>query len=371
MLERTGSSFLVGLVTTIGFIPQLVLAVPAGALADRRDRRLILLWSNIVNGVAVAALFVMPAPGAFPIIAVSLIIGISATLSMPAGMAYLPTLVGRALLPQAVAAQATGWNLSKVVGPLLGGLLVASGFAHTAFAINAISFFVVSGFLLLAPRDHRSVAERQRPGNQRAAFRHVWRTPARTAFLSISVFTALGMSLQTLLPDLIAEQGGRADFYGLMIVMFGIGGTIASVARGPLVRVTRGHQTTFALALSGSCGLGLATFDTPIAMLLLGACAGGAWVTVFTSLQAEVQLSAPDAIHGRVMSLWTLASMGPIPIGVAVGGLIADATGPAVAMAVLPGANLALAAVLVRHRAPRPGPPTPADLAAEAIAAAG
>lgn len=350
MLEATGSSVLVGLVTAAGIIPQTVLAIPGGVLADRRDRRQALMIGNVVAAGAAAVLAVMPLDSsATPliIIATSLAVGVATSLTQPSGMTYIPDLVGRPLMGGAIAAQSMAYNVAKVLGPGIGAALVAAGFARMAFGVNALSFASVAVALYFAPADTATKQASGRTGLTRRSIRYARSHPAISHPLTVTaIYGATGMCFQTLMGPLIASQGGTATRYGVLLLIFGAGGILGAAARGRLAIRAGSADTALGVGVLGVCALLLAAAPLGQASYALSLLAGGAWVWTHNATQKRVQLNAPFDLRGRLVALYSLATFGPLSLGILFAGALADWTSPAFALALLAGSNTAFGAAL-------------------------
>lgn len=353
MNELTGSPLLVSLVTTALTLPRLLLTLPAGVLADAIDRRTLMIVGQVVSALSVAAMAVLAAldlitPTA--LLALSFALGIGTAISLPSFQTLVPDLVPRPFRAQAITLNSAAFNVARAVGPSLGGALVAAGLASLSFGLNAVSYLVVVAVLLSFPR--QAIED---PGHQtmwRAAatgVRYVRFTrPIRILLLITALFALTTASVQALLPNVSSDDLGLgASGFGLLYGAFGTGALMGALSR------ERARARFGRALLPGSVlGFGIAgiVFGLSRVPLLSGAAlllAGVGWVWTLTTLNASIQILAPRWIRGRVVALY-LVSIGLQPIGALLAGLIAEAAGAGVAIAILTSFTVLLGIVALR-----------------------
>lgn len=367
MLELTHSSLWVGLMAATTTLPLLILALPAGAMADMIDRRKILIASQSLMGLAamgMAALsfFDRTTPGS--LLALGLVLGTGLALNLPAWQAMVPDLVPRGLVASAVALNSVSFNVARAVGPALGGLIVATAGPDLAFFINGISYTAV----VLVILSWKGAAYRgDAPDSMRNAIalglRFARFTPAFRRLLAVAAGFALTSAvLQSLLPNVTEEAlDGGASLYGLLLGAMGLGALAAAFSRQRIQH--RLGRLLVPLAIVGFgisgmiVGLSRVAALTAVGMFLAGIC----WVWALATLNATVQLLSPGWIRGRTMSLYTLAFVGLLPIGSILGGGIGEFIGAPGAVAVLSFAAIVLGIVVVRVGVPALGEVTAAD----------
>jgi predicted MFS family arabinose efflux permease len=309
-----------------------------GAVADRVDRRWILLTSQILQMMFAATLGVLYALGRLgivPILIIAFLTGLAQSQSAPTYQAVLTSLVPPRQIPNAVALNSLQFNLSRAVGPVIAGVILANWGTGPCFAVNAVSFLAVIVALWRIELPPPAPAKNETLGESlRAGLRHVWESPV------LSVLTALGLTgslfafpLLTYLPVIagdVLKTGAKG--YSLLLTSFGvgaIGGAIATAQRGNVPG--RGRLMLATLALYGVAALA-AVLSTRqgFAMALLFV---AAWslVTAFSTLNSLVQENAPDALRGRVLSIYGLAFRGGMPLGSLIAGPLVRTLGaPAV-----------------------------------------
>ena len=342
IFDMTGSAFWLGLDAFLGDAPFILFSLLGGVVADRYERRKILLASQVVqltNAFVLAALVFFGHVHIWHILLLSFLTGVAQSFGGPAYQALVPTLVDKDDVPNAVSLQSTQFNLARVVGPLLAAVAFAKFGAAPCFGLNGLSFFVViAALLLIRPSFVRKVG-RHPPVMQslRESLSFIGRTPAMKALILLAFAGSFfAFPLLTFLPvfaKVIFVRDVRA--YGRFLTFFGVGAVLGAVgaarlshAKGRAVRAV-GSQVVFAslivaFALSRS-------FALSCALLFL---AGAALSVVFTMLMALVQTLVSDEMRGRVGSVYMLAFRGAIPLGNVVAGAIAARAGVTVVLAV-------------------------------------
>lgn len=350
MLQMTGSAFMVGLVTTLLLLPRLLLTLPAGALADLVDRRTMLIVGNLTAAVAVGAMAVVALLGAMTpglLLTLTTLLGSGSAIAMPAFQTLVPDLVPRPLLPQAITLNSGAFNVARAVGPALGGLLVAAGLASVSFGANAVSFLLVVGVLLTLPRDQVATAVGSRRHLLRATavgVRYARFTPSIRILLVITAgFTLTAASVQALMAPIAADLGLEGFGYGVLWGTFGAG-ALVGVATRERARIRLGSRMVpVAITAFGVGGVAFGLAPHPVLAGVGLTVAGLAWVWTLITLNATVQILAPNWVRSRVVSLYALI-VGVQPIGAFVSGAIAERTGAGVSVAIATVVTAALGA---------------------------
>jgi predicted MFS family arabinose efflux permease len=341
VLTLTNSPFYLGLDAFLGEMPILLLVLVGGVVADRHDRRRILLVSQYVQmstAFALALLVFFDVVRIWHILALSTITGTAQAFGSPAYQSLLPSLVRRDEVPNAIALNSIQFNLARIIGPLAAGVALAALGSAACFAVNGLSFLVVIASLLSLrgvsspPVTARSVRD-ELLGGLRFVRGH---GPIR-AFMFLAFCTALlGSPVLTLLPVMVQKvfHQGPAGF-SWMMAFSGAGSVLGALTVAWLGRFSRMART--ALTLQGLLGLVLVAFAAsrllPLSYALLF-CGSLAMMMVFSLLTSLVQLEAPDDMRGRVMSIYTMAFRGGTPLGaIAAGALAARTSAPAALMA--------------------------------------
>lgn len=358
MFELTGSATWVGLMTASGSLPYLILALPAGAVADTVGRTKVLLVAQTVMGLSAATMALVTAVGlATPgrLLTLGLVLGVASAFNLPAWQALVPGLVPRDLVADAVALNSVAFNVARTLGPVLGGLLVATAGAEAGFALNAISYL---GVILVIALIHRSMEEElpETGGLANAialGLRYARYTPPFRAILSLGALFALTSAVvQTVLPNHAAELGGGPIAYGLLLGSMGAGAIVAAFTRRAVVGRMGRRSVPFTMAGFGLAGVAIGAAPDPLVAAPLLAAAGLFWVWTLSTLNATTQLMTPEWVRGRAMSLYTVAFIGIYPVGSIVAGVVADLIGTRAAYVVLSALGVTLAAAATRFRVP-------------------
>jgi MFS family permease len=336
VLTITGSSsaFFLGLDSFLGELPILLLTLVGGVVADRYDRKRLLLSSQYIQMAAaftLAALVYWDVVRIWHVLTLSVITGLAQAFGGPAYQSLLPSLVGKNDVPNAIAFNSIQFNLARVIGPLLAGAALAAFGMVACFGLNGLSFFAVIVAILMLHVRHTPPAAKTRMHHElKSGFEYA---RAHPALLSLAVLgfsaTFLGGPLLTFLP-LFAQnvfRGGVTQYTHLM--SFAGAGAVT----GALVVAWLGkfrHMGRTLLILQVVFGILIALFAVTrifwINAVLLFGCAS-CMVMVFAMLSSLVQLNAPNEMRGRVMSIYMVAFRGGSPLGGLVGGWMATLAG--------------------------------------------
>jgi predicted MFS family arabinose efflux permease len=319
--------------------PLLAFMLVGGARADRADRRRILLASQLLQMLFAAALGVLYAADrltAVPIVLLAFLTGLAQSQSAPTYQAVITSLVPPREIQSAVALNSLQFNLSRAVGPVIAGLLLARAGTGWCFVVNAASFaaVIVALVRIELPRPEAAPAEGLRQ-SLAAGLRHVRDSHTLSLLTLLAGITSfLAFPLITYLP-VIAGEGLRsgASGYSQLLSSFGVGaiaGALATAHRGR----APGRSRLLARFLVGYAAATTAAVLVPwqaLAMALL-AVSGFALVSVFSTLNSLVQELAPEALRGRVVSIYGLAFRGGMPLGSLAAGFLARAVGAPAAL---------------------------------------
>jgi MFS family permease len=336
VLTITGSSsaFFLGLDSFLGELPILLLTLVGGVVADRYDRKRLLLSSQYIQMTAaftLAALVYWDVVRIWHVLTLSVITGLAQAFGGPAYQSLLPSLVGKNDVPNAIAFNSIQFNLARVIGPLLAGAALAAFGMVACFGLNGLSFLaVIAAILMLHIRHTPPTAKTRMHHELKTGFVYA---RAHPALLSLAVLgfsaTFLGGPLLTFLP-LFAQNvfhGGVTQYTHLM--SFAGAGAVT----GALVVAWLGkfrHMGRTLLILQVVFGILIALFAVTrifwINAVLLFGCAS-CMVMVFAMLSSLVQLNAPNEMRGRVMSIYMVAFRGGSPLGGLVGGWMATLAG--------------------------------------------
>lgn len=369
VLERTGRSDRLGVAVALQFLPLLLLGAPAGVLADRVDNQRLLLATSAVSAALALTFGLAVSAGRadLPVIyGLTLLSGLVLAVERPAMQALLFQLVGREVLPSAVAANSTIVSVSRLVGPALGGVMVATTGIASCFYANAVSFVVV--FAALAGIDRRRLVPRpigaRAGGDLRAALAYVGQRPeVRRPLVVMAVVGVVALNFQTTFPSMVRFGFDRgAGAVGMAMSVSAIGSILGGLyAAG----ITPDPRRTLALALA-AFGVMLAVFAAapsyPV-FVLLGIPLGFTSACFQSIDTVAVQQATEPAMQGRVMALHQMAWYGSTPVGALAMGWVIQATSPRLPF-VLGGFAAAGCAVALRVRVARDQAPAGAWMAA-------
>jgi MFS family permease len=360
VFDLTKSTFYLGLDAFLGQLPIILFMLIGGVVADRYDRRRLLTGSQYVQAVSALTLAVLVFSDVITvqyIFLLSFIAGCGQAFGGPAYQALIPQLVPRRDLANAIALNSTQFNLSRVLGPVTGGLVLASIGAVWCFTLNAASFFLVV-FALAAlhlpahvpPAKPRALREELRGG-----LRYV-RDSTVILSLTILVFvtTFLTMPVTTMLPafatEVLAGTGTAEVRLSMLMACQGLGAILGALfvgSRGYTSHMGRSLLTALVLL-----GLFVAAFSLsqslPLSLVLLfltGACSMAAFSMSFSLVQHTV----PDELRGRVVSIYMVSLRGGWPLGGLVAGALADRFSAPAVMAVNGVVLAVLAVILLRY----------------------
>jgi MFS family permease len=332
-ITGTSSAFFLGLDSFLGELPILLLTVVGGVVADRYDRRRLLLTSQYIQmGAAftLAALVFSGQVHIWHVLALSIITGLAQAFGGPAYQSLLPSLVSKDHVPNAIAFNSIQFNLARVIGPLFAGAALATFGMVACFGLNGLSFLaVIAAILSLHIRHIPPTAPKRMREEFKIGYRYVRAHPALLGLALLGFAgTFLGNPLLTFLP-LFAQNvlhGGVTQYTYLM------SSAGAGAVAGALVVAWRGrfpHMGRAVLLIQIVFGALMIVFAmTRVfwlnAALLFGA--GACMVMVFATLSSLVQLYAPNEMRGRVMSLYMVAFRGGMPLGSLASGWLATTT---------------------------------------------
>lgn len=329
-----------------------------GVVADRRDRRHMLLGSQYIQmatAFTLAALVYFNIVHIWQILALSFITGLAQAFGGPAYQSLIPSLVDKKDLPNAIALNSIQFNLARVIGPLLAGVALATLGMVSCFTLNGLSFLAVIVALLSLRIRHTPVVTTERVLTQMRGGLSYVRHHHALFELTVLAFatTFLGMPLLTLLPVFtqnVFHQGVGA--YSRLMAFSGAGAVAGALVIAWLGRFRQ--MGTAALLVQGLFGLLIIGFGVSRSLPLSAAIlflSGAAMMTAFSTITSLVQLIAPNEMRGRVMSIFMVAFRGGMPLGSLTAGYFANVWSAPTTL-VVDGALLTLVAVyfLARYR---------------------
>jgi MFS family permease len=352
MLSLTTSATMVALIQTAAGLPVVLLALPAGAIGDLVDRRRLLLASQSFMLLAAVVLAVLALAGLvtpWVLLALIFAVGAGQTLTSPTWQTLQPELVAPEDRTQAIALGAVNQNLSRAVGPALGGALYAASSAAALFFVNALSFVPVIGAVARwrgGARPTSAIAPEHVGEAIRAGWRYIAGSPAlRVILLRAGLFTFFASSIWALLP-LIARthlhlgSGG----YGLLLGGVGIGAVAGATALPRLRgRVKPGALMTAGTLLFAAVTLVIAYVNVSALAALALVLGGVAWILVLSTLNSQYQTTLPGWAKARGMSYYLVVFQGGGALGSAAFGAVAEDAGLSSALLAAAGGLLLVA----------------------------
>lgn len=332
LVDAPNAAAVVALVQVANTLPIMLLAMPAGVLADAFDKRWLLFIVQVYFLVAGVSLLLLTIAGLMPpalLLVFTLLLAVGAAVQLPAWQASTPELVPRDQIRSAARLEMVGINLSRAAGPAVAGLIIAKFGIETVFALNALSVIPLGIALLFwrRPRtESRATRERFWPA-LRAGGRYAWHDlSVRRILIRLSVFLIPGSALWALLPLVATRRlGVGPGGYGLMFAALGIGAIAGALVLGRVRRVlsTNATLTAAGLLMAGAL-LALVVIPSYPAALLILVCAGLSWTSTISTLVAELQLFLPRWVMARGMAIWTMIFTGCQAVGALIWGLVAN-----------------------------------------------
>ncbi|MDQ2742723.1 MAG: MFS transporter [Chloroflexota bacterium] len=370
VLKLTGSAFDLGLVTTVQFTPLLLISLISGAVADRVSKRNLLLVTQVISGLLAVLLGMLVATGTVQYWHVLVIAGMLGTVNAfytPARQAFVPELVEKDALMNAIALNSAIFNAARVVGPAIGGILIASLGLSLNFFLNAASYLaVIASLLLIRPRPVEASRKEERLlQNVAEGLQYIMATPVVLTILSlVGVASLFALNFTTLMPvfaRFVLHVG--SDGYGFLMASMGVGSLAGAISLAFFNRRSLTRIFIYAGAIA------LTIFETIFALSRIYPLSVGLLVivglssTLFTTTANTRILSlTPSHLQGRVMSVYSLMFLGMTPFGSFLAGLVAQHFGAPTAL--IAGAIITfiftLAMFMYRrgHRTPEPATAT-------------
>jgi len=340
VLQLTGSSIDLGITVGLQFGPVLVIGPWAGALADRVDKRRLMLFTQSTAAAFSLVLGVVTATDLVTVWMIWLLaglVGVTTALDMPSRQSFVYEMVGPDDLANAVGLNSVVINSSRIIGPAIGGLLIAGVGVAPCFFVNAASFVaVIAALLLMRPAElHAGAPVKRQPGLVRAGLRYVWSTPAlRVPLVMMAVVSTLAYNFSVVLPLLAKYEYGRGGgAYGALSAAMGVGALAGSLLLASRARPSRRLLVGSSLAL-GIVTLALAAAPGYLFGLALLVPLGGAGVLFISTTNSLLQLNSLGHMRGRVMALWSMVFLGSTPIGGPLTGALANGLGVRWAIAI-------------------------------------
>ena len=338
VLQLTGSGVALGIDTALGFGPMLFLGAFGGALADRHDKRRILIGTQIAFGTLAVAFWTLVATGVvqvWMVYSLSLLQGIVTSIDQPTRQSFFAEMVEPRDLSNAVSLNSAVMTGTRIVGPALAGVLIAGLGISWCFALNAVSYIAVIGALLaMRTSELRPNRAPREAGAIREGLRYAWRTgELRRPLVLMSVLFLFSFNYSVLMP--LFAKGTFHGTAGTLGLLFGVTG-IGSLA-GALFMAAKPRPGERPLAWA-AVGVGVVTtvlafaptLDVAVLMMLP---LGVASIIFFVTANSTLQLTSRADMRGRVMALYGIVFLGTTPIGAPIAGWVGQNANPRIAFA--------------------------------------
>jgi len=337
VFDLSKSSFYLGLDSFLGQIPILLFSLLGGAVADRTERRKLLLMSQYIQmtcAFILAALVAFGSVRVWHILALSFVVGTAQSFGGPAYSALIPSLVKTEDLPNAIALNSIQFNLARVIGPMLGGIALKQLNAAWCFSLNGVSFIAVIFTLLIIrtrfiPGNSASLVESMKQG---VGF--IRRHPGMLPLVFLAFFmTMLSIPLLVFLPVFARDVFHRgSNLFTILLCSSGAGSVCGALVVAGMGRLRKqGRTALFMLLLLGGVVTAFSLSHIVAVSTILVFCYGAVMMGVFATNTSLVQLITSDEMRGRVMSVYNVAFRGGMPIGsLIVGSLAQRFTAPTV-----------------------------------------
>jgi MFS family permease len=334
------SGFAIGLVIALQFIPTLLFGVWGGWIADRFDKRTVLLCTQVAMAAIAVLLAVLDLTNTVQLGMIYVIVfgfGLALAVDNPTRQSFVPELVPPADLPNAIGLSSAIFQLSRILGPALAGVLIVTVGTGICFALNAVSFvFIIGALLMMRTRElHRGAPVARDKGQIRDGLRYVWRTPElRSTLLLTLIVGTFAINSPVVLP-LLAKITfhGDAAVYSWMTIAMGAGALVGALAvanKGDAGgNLLFGTGMVFGVAI---CAASLApSLGIFIGLLLI---VGAGQISFLSTCNSLLQLTSDPRMRGRVMAVYTITLLGSTPIGGPLVGWVSEQYGPRWGLAV-------------------------------------
>jgi len=338
VLKLTGDAVDLGITAALQFAPVLLFGAAGGLAADRFDKRKVLLVTQVAFTVQALTMWALVAAGSvqlWMVWALALVYGLINVVDNPTRQSFAVEMVGAGELVNAVSLNSVIVNASRIAGPALAGVLIATAGISWAFLVNAVSFAaVIAALQAIRPAElHRQPPVARDKGQLRAGVRYAWRAwELRVPLLMMVVVSTLAYNFSVLLPLYAHDVFHRgAGAYGTLTAAMGVGALLGALAMASRRRTS--YQLLVAVSLSfGASILAVALAPTMTVALGLLVLMGAASVMFVATANTLLQLNSDADMRGRVMALWAVVFLGATPIGAPLTGLVAEHFGVRVAL---------------------------------------
>ena len=351
-MSGPSSAFYLGLDSFAGEVPILLFTLIGGVVADRRDRRHMMLISNVIQmsvAIVLATLVYTGSVQIWMVVTLSFISGCGQAFGGPAYQSLIPTLVGKEHLPNAVALNSIQFNLARVIGPIVAGVALASFGMVACFGLNGISFlFVIAAILSLRDVHVPPTATGSMVEQMKGGLRYVRDSRNLKAVTLLGFIGAfLGLPLLTFLPVIVRDVFHEdVGFYSRLMTFSGAGAVTGALIVAYIGKHRHiGKLMLIFLGLFGAAMAGFSFSTTPALSAAILFFAGALLVMCFSLTTSLAQLLAPAELRGRVVSIYMLAFRGGSPLGGLFSGWLVTQVGSAPKVLMVNGIALTILAV--------------------------
>ena len=357
VLQLTHDPLTLGALAAVQFMPVMVLGLFGGVVADAVPKRLALVVTQTSAGILALVLGLLAVTGTvqvWEVFVLAALLGLVNAFDMPIRQSFVVEMVGREDIVSAVALNSAVFNATRIIGPAVAGILIAIVGIAACFLINAASYIaVVAGLLMMRPSDLRPppVSALQRTARSvisqlAEGLRYVRNTPIiLLAIFVVGLVSTAALNFQVLLPLLAQDVlNGDATTYGFLSASAGVGSLIGALVLA-FGRLPTTRRLLVGAAVIGLAMLGLAVSRSVVLSMALMATIGWGTIAMSATTNTIIQLTAPDHLRGRVMSVYTTVFAGSTPIGGLLTGAVAGSAGTPAALAA--GGLVSLAAVVL------------------------
>lgn len=351
-LTGSSSAFYLGLDSFSGEFPILLFTLLGGVVADRRDRRHMMLTSQIVQmtvAFILAGLVISGHIQVWMVVTLSFVSGCGQAFGGPAYQSLIPTLVGKEHLPNAVALNSIQFNLARVIGPVVAGVALASFGMVACFGLNGVSFlFVIAAILALRDVHVPPMATESIVDQMKGGLRYVRNSRNLIAIMVLGFIVAfLGFPMLTFLPVITKDVFNRdVAFYSRLMTCAGAGAVTGALVVAYIGKHRHiGKILLISLALFGTAMVAFSLSRTPMLTAVLLFIAGSLLVMCTSLTTSLAQLLAPAELRGRVVSIYMLAFRGGSPLGGLASGWLVTQVGSAPKVLMVNGITLTIVAL--------------------------
>jgi len=353
VLELTNNSgTYLGLVTAIQFAPVLLFSLHGGALADRVDKRKLLIWTNIVAAIACYTLGILVVTHhikLWHVFAMAALLGISSALDAPIRQSFTAEIVGHSDVANAVSLNSANFNAGRLVGPALSGFLIARFSTGPSFLINATTYlFVILSLLFMRSSDFFIQKKEETLGTVREGLRYALARPDLYVVMALVFFAAtFGLNFQIFNALMATKEFGKGPAsYGLLGTFIAVGSLTGALLSARLERFRDAMLVVRLGVLFSIVVIVLSVMPTYTWYSFWLPICGISALTMLISANSYVQVNSDPAVRGRVMGIYLLIFMGGTPFGSLLIGYLTEAIGTRETIALCGGFSLVMCALI-------------------------